>query len=216
MKNQFHPLRFSNYLRRTVTTAVVALHVAMFLQPASPAEAQSGQIQLQKAQESILFGEFDEALAMVESAIASGELEGGSLREAHVLAAQCHLEAGDDDALKQSICSAHIADPLWRPSTAILTEAEVTRFSEALRLCPKNSPKVSFPETIPVQTPSTEGEEDGDSGKPWFKRPLGWIVGGAAAAAGVAVVILGGGGGDDAADPEDPVGMGDFPDPPTQ
>lgn len=197
--------------------------------------ASSVEDRLQDAQDSFLFGDFGAAATGVIGLIEQGGLTPALLREANVLAAQCYLELGDEAAVDAAICAAHDADPLWQPSTNVLTEREVLRFATALRSCPeatrnttpffRNSPSGvdagiapagAQPQSAISQNPDPATSLDptgGDAGSSsWLKKPVTWIVGGTAAAVGVVLAMAGGGsGGDDPGAPSTPGGIGDFP-----
>lgn len=202
-------------------------------------QAEAPEQALRAAQDSFLFGEYDAAAAGALHLIEKGGLPPALLREAHVLAAQCYLELGAEDAVDAAICAAHTVDPLWQPSSTVFTEREVIRFAAALRACPeaptRSAPVLERP-TDGTSSPSpnlTPGSQSPGSraalaspdstsqvagvppqaGRPWFRRPLSWIVGGAAAV-GIAVLSLGSGDGGSPNGPEDSGntdGMGDFP-----
>ena len=189
----------------------------------------SAEEQLRQAQDAFLFGDFSAAASGVISLVDQTGLSAALRREANLLAAQCYLELGDDAAVEAAICATHDADPLWQPSSDVLTEREVLRFSTALKGCP-DAPRATGPviEGPPASSPGIPvgssvdatssvrvdpaavdplGSSDEPGSRPWFRKPVTWIVGGAAAAVGI-VLAMGGGGADD---PATPTGIGDFP-----
>ncbi|MEZ4649784.1 MAG: hypothetical protein R3E97_13560 [Candidatus Eisenbacteria bacterium] len=135
---------------RTTSIAALAAYLVGGGGLSIPASAGTVQDQLLEAQDAFLFGDFDVAATKVIAIIETGGLTPSLLREAHVLAAQCYLELGDEAAVDAAICAAHDADPLWQPSTAVLTEREVIRFATALRSCPES------PRHNPTLIPGTE------------------------------------------------------------
>ncbi|MCA9755879.1 MAG: hypothetical protein KDA27_08770 [Candidatus Eisenbacteria bacterium] len=136
--------------RRTTSIAALGAYLLGSGTLAIPASASTIEDRLLAAQDAFLFGDFDVAATKVLEIIEMGGLTPSLLREAHVLAAQCYLELGDEAAVDAAICAAHDADPLWQPSSAVLTEREVIRFATALRSCPES------PRNTPLLIPGTQ------------------------------------------------------------
>ena len=141
------------------------------------ADAKSVEDQLQEAQDAFLFGDFGAAANGVIGLIGQGGLTPPILREANVLAAQCYLELGDEAAVDAAICAAHDADPLWQPSTNVLTDREVLRFATALRGCPETirSTKPFFRSTPPIPDTTSGGSSaaSGTDARPAESAPAG-------------------------------------------
>lgn len=143
-----------------VPSAPLALALSSLAFADRSAQARTPEEVLQGAQDSFLFGDYDAAAAEALRLIERGELPPALLREAHVLAAQCYLELGAEEAVDAAICAAHAVDPLWQPSSTVFTEREVIRFAAALRACPEvPARRAPGPDTslgnVPGATPGT-------------------------------------------------------------
>ena len=167
----------------------------------TPAHAASPREELTTIEDYFLVADFATALDQVDDLIATGKLEGGTLRDAYVLKARCQVGLGHRSAAADSYCNALRVDPGWRPDPDFFTKDEIEVFEQARGACGDTEGR-----------PRASGSGDylpppESRAKPWYKN---WKIV-APIAAGVVilgVVLLSGGDDDDEA-------LDDFPPPPS-
>jgi hypothetical protein len=149
--------------------------------------AQSPREELAQATDEFNYGNFLNALSIVNRLAAEGDLSGDDLRDAYALQARCEGELGNRSNALAAFCEVIRIDPSWRPNPSLYTSNEEAIFQEALNEC----------------------EPEGGGMKKWY------LIGGGAAAA-VILAILAGGSGGNGDDPGNGGGttLPDFPDPP--
>jgi hypothetical protein len=169
--------------------------------PAAMADAGAD---LEQARYHFDFGEYDQAGALLTSAIEGGGLSGEDLRDAYVLRARCALAQGQATTAGDDFCEVIRMDGAWRPDPVEFTAAEVAGFEAAQANC-------AAPEPVVAPPPAEEKKSKG-----FFAKPIGWIVTGAVVVGGV--ILATGGGGDDGGGgggtPADP--LADPPPPPAK
>jgi len=165
------------------------------------------------------FAEFNQALDICNQLITGGSLTGDDLRDVYVLKARCLVNVGNHSMAQESFCSALKQDKSWRPAPDLLTKDEQADFDLALAGCvletapapvkpapAKPAPAISPAATAPATAPAPA------EGKPWYKKPVFWVLG--AAAIGGAVALAGGGSkGGGGSSPTGP--LPGFPNPPS-
>ena len=183
---------------RGMATLTVAVFLAATLDAAfliRSAEAASGREALEEAQDYFLVADFNTALDKVNGLLASGDLEGGALRDAWVLKARSELGLGHRSAAVDAYCEALRVDASWRPDPDFFTKDEVAVFEQAKEGCRLEST------TPPPITPAPVS-----AGEPWYKKKSTWYIAGGVVAAGILVAVLAGGGDDEtAAEPDLPL-----------
>lgn len=179
----------------------VILVLAAFMGTACPGGRWLGdalaqpQQDLAQAEEHIQFGEFDEALTILDSLIHTGDLSGDPLREAYALKGRGHALKGQDYLAIDAFCKALNTDPDWRPDEIEYTEPELELFEQAIGMGCHEKPEV-------VDVVDDKPDEGGS--KKWY------YVAGTAVVGVLAVILLGGS--DEVTPSEDQ--LDDFPDPP--
>lgn len=175
-----------------VTVLFVALLLALAV--AAPVRAQSGdgsaaRDELVTATDEFNYGNFLNALSIVNRLTAGGELSGDDLRDAYALQARCEAELGNRANARSAFCEVIRIDPGWRPNASLYTSTEKAIFEEALVEC----------------------KPEGGGRNKWYL-----IGGGAAAAVLIAIIAGGSGGGDDGGNGNGggTTTLPDFPDPP--
>ena len=153
---------------------------------------------LDRAQDLYDFAEFQQSLDLVTVLIDGGQLTETEARDAYVLRARDAIGLGLADQAKDDFCAAYQLDQTWKPDPVIFPRDEVDVFNTAVAGC----------KLAEVKKPASD---DGGKSKPWYSKPVTWIVGGAVV---IGAVVLGSGGGGDDPPPADPA-LEDFPDPPT-
>ena len=194
------------------TFFVSVLNLGLLARPAFAADPRE---ELTKAEDYFLVADFTTALAKVDTLLNSGDLSGGTLRDAHILKARCEVGLAHRSSAVESFCDALRVEPGWRPDPDLFTKDELEVFEQARTSCAasteptKPTTPTSQPTTPPAPKsgamPASAAAESG--GKPFYKKPLFLVLGAAVVAGGV--VALAGGGGDES-DPDLP----GFPDPP--
>jgi len=168
--------------------------------------------ELTRAEDYFLVADFATALTKVDALLDSGDLQGGTLRDAWVLRARCEVGLAHRSSAVEAFCQALRVEPTWRPDPDLYTKDELEVFEQARASCGAGGPG---PSTTPSREPSRPlGESRASSAsaeKPWYKKPVFLVVGGAVVAGGLIALASGGGGGD-GGDPDLPF----FPEPPTQ
>jgi hypothetical protein len=186
--------RQNGIFRATAWVAVVMLLATVVPIPrlVSVASAQ-GAGDLARARDHVDFAEYSEALDVLNPLIRNGSLTGTALRDAYVLKARSHIGLGQNAAAEEAFCNALRTDPQWRPDRVVFTQDEIAVFDSAQADCMMAAPEQA----------ATTGEN-----KPWYSKPVTWVVAGVAVIGGILLL----GGGDDET-PPDPIG--DPPPPPT-
>lgn len=201
-----HPIcRTFAGLSAAVFLASVA-HLAGF---ASPAWADARE-ELTKADDYFQVADFTTALAKVEALLDSGDLQGGTLRDAWVLKARCEVALAHRSSAADAFCQALGVEPGWRPDPDLYTKDEIEVFEQARANCAPTQSEPAKPQDpakpasrpSPTPPPMSTGDE-----KPWYKKPVFMVIGAGVLVGGA--LALGGGGGDDGGGPLPP-----FPDAP--
>jgi hypothetical protein len=185
---------------------VSALNLGLLTRSAYAADPRE---ELTKAEDYFLVADFATALAKVDALLSSGDLSGGTLRDAHVLKARCEVGLAHRSSAVESFCDALHVEPGWRPDPDLFTKDELEVFAQAQTSCgatttPTPEPGTqTTPSTAPSPMPPPVGEE-----KPFYKKPLFLGIGAAVLVGGI--VALSGGGGSDSSEPD----LQGFPEPP--
>lgn len=157
----------------------------------SSLHAQSPRDDLNTARSEFNYGNFLNALSIVNRLTVGSGLSGNDLRDAYALQARCEAEIGNWPNALAAFCEVIQIDPSWRPDQSLYTSNEKAIFEEAMRECKP---------------------DDGGGMNKWY------LIGGGAAAVLIAI-IAGGGGGGGGDDPGGGGGGGttlpDYPDPPS-
>ena len=149
---------------------------------------------LDRAQDLYDFAEFQQAQELVTGLIDGGQLVGDNLRDAYILRARCAVGLGLEKMAQEDFCSVLALDRNWAPDPIVFPKDEVALFNASKGNC---------------TTVAAKAEPAGDSGgKPWFKKPVAWIIGGVVVVGGLVLAL--GGGDDEVVDPDLPY----FPDTP--
>lgn len=188
-----------------------ALNLVALVRPASAADPRE---ELTKAEDYFLVADFTTALAKVDTLLDSGDLSGGTLRDAHVLKARCEVGLAHRSSAVESFCDALRVEPGWRPDPDLFTKDELEVFEQAKTSCAATSEPTKEPgQTPPASTapkssampPPVAAEKEG---KPFYKKPLFLGIGAAVVVGGI--VALASGGGDESSEEDLPA----FPEPP--
>ena len=150
---------------------------------------------LERAQDLYDFAEFQQALDLVTALIQGGQLTETEKRDAHILRARSSIGLGLNTQAKDDFCAVFMIDPTWKPDPVIFPQDEINVFNSSVAGC-----KVAEAKPAPEKSTS----------KPWYMKPVTWVVGGAVI---LGAVVLGGGGGSDSPTPVP--ALEGFPDPPT-
>ncbi len=156
------------------------------------------------------FAEFSQALDICNELISAGTLAGNDLRDVYVLKARCLVNVGNHSMAQESFCSALKVDKAWRPAADLLTKDEQADFDLALAGCKLEAAPAVTPKPVPTIPSAITPSSAASGGKPWYKKPVFWVLG--VAVIGGAVALAGGGskGGDESAGP-----LPGFPPPPS-
>jgi hypothetical protein len=160
----------------------------------------AGPEQLEEAQRSFEFAEYDKALNQVETLIQGGLLTGNDLRDAHLLKGRCLLAMDREPEALISFCEAMKVDSIWQPDTFEFKTDEIEAFNRARDTCDLETREK------PEEKERKEGEKKGPS------KLLYYLVGGVVLVAGAVALAAGGGGGDGDGNGEEE--LPGFPDPP--
>ena len=190
---------------------VSALNLGLLTRAAYAADPRE---ELTKVEDYFLVADFATALTKVDALLNSGDLSGGTLRDAHVLKARCEVGLAHRSSAVESFCDALHVEPGWRPDPDLFTKDELEVFAQAQTSCaatPTPAPEPGTQTTPSTGTSSTKtpdmpppvGEE-----KPFYKKPLFIGIGAAVLVGGI--VALAGGGGSDSSEPD----LQGFPEPP--
>ena len=191
--------------RSTATRGFASLTTAVFLAAALnlavlpvAARAADAREELEKAQDSFLIADFGTALSQVTNLIESGDLRGGALRDAYILAARCEVGLAHRASAVDWFCEVLAVESSWQPDKDLYTKDEVEVFEQARNTCPP-----------PSEAPPEPGFSSRVSaGDPWYMNKTYWLIGGGVVVLG-ALLLLGGG-----EDDEGPPPLADFPPPP--
>ncbi|GJM44415.1 MAG: hypothetical protein DHS20C21_12570 [Gemmatimonadota bacterium] len=194
--------------RGTTTRGLASLTMAVFLAATLnlailpvAAQAADAREDLEKAQDNFLIADFSTALTQVTSLIESGDLRGGVLRDALVLAARCEVGLAHRASAVDWFCEVLAVEPSWQPDKDLYTKDEVVVFDQARQSCPAADTGATSPE------PGFSSRVSASD--PWYKNKTYWAIGGGVILVG-AILLLAGGGDDEPA----PVPLTDFPPPP--
>src|SRR5262245_7098361 len=116
-----------------------------------PAYAADPREELTKAEDYFLVADFTTALAKVDTLLNSGDLSGGTLRDAHILKARCEVGLAHRSSAVESFCDALHVEPGWRPDPDLFTKDELEVFEQAKTSCATTTE----PTTQPGKTPPT-------------------------------------------------------------
>jgi hypothetical protein len=163
-----------------------------------PAALATVQQDLERAQDLYDFAEFQQAMDLVTSLIAGGQLTETQKRDAYVIRARSAVGLGLTDQAQEDFCGVHQLDQTWNPDPVMFPKDEVDAFNAAVLDCQ-------------VAAAEEEKQEDGEK-KPFYMKPVVWA---AAAGAVILGVVLAGGGSDDETPPATEPALDDFPEPPT-
>ncbi len=195
--------------RKSRALALAAL--GAFLVSVCPLGALAAEPQdLGQARNHYEFAEFNKALDICNALITGGTLTGSDLRDAYILKARCLVNLGNHSMAQESYCEALRTDKSWRPAPDLLTKDEQDVFDRTLASCVLETAPAPAPKPVPVVPPTIAPSAAGES-KPWYKKPVFWVLG--AAVIGGAVALAGGGGGNGGGTPAGP--LPGFPPPPT-
>ncbi len=100
----------------------------------SPGSAQAQASDLAAAQRLYDSGQFTEAAAALQEAIASGRVIGGDVIAAKELLARCQTKAGDEAGSRRTFLSLLRQDPLYRPDALRVPADEMFAYEAAKRL----------------------------------------------------------------------------------
>ncbi len=188
-------MRFDNFPRfaacpRSRSTIGALLLFALLCAVAQPVavHAQTPRDELNTARSEFNYGNFLNALSIVNRLTQSGALSGDDRRDAFALQARCEAELGNRPNALAAFCEVIQIDPSWRPDQSLYTSNEKAIFEEAWQECAPAS---------------------GGGMKKWY------LIGGGAAAVLIAIIAGGGGGGDDPGGGGGGTTLPEFPDPPT-
>ncbi|NNE10202.1 MAG: hypothetical protein HKN20_16705 [Gemmatimonadetes bacterium] len=176
-----------------VARFIIPVLLAVLLAAAHPpvAEAQTPRDELANATNEFNYGNFLNALSIVNRLTTGGALSGDDLRDAYALQARCEAELGNRVNARNAFCEVIQIDGSWRPDSSLYTSTEKEIFEEALLEC----------------------RQEGGGRNKWY------LIGGGAAAAVLLAILAGGsGGGGDGDGDGNGDGNGTlpgFPDPPT-
>lgn len=175
---------------------------------ATPAFADARE-ELTKADDYFQVADFATALAKVDALLDSGDLQGGTLRDAYVLKARCEVALAHRSSAVDAFCSALRVEPGWRPDPDLYTKDEIEVFDQARENCAATPTEPEKPQdpAKPADRPSPFATAAPAAGKAWYKKPVFMAVGGAVLVGGV-IALAGGGGGDGDSD------LPGFPNPP--
>jgi len=163
-----------------------------------PAVLATVQQDIEHAQDLYDFAEFQQAMDLVTSLIASGQLTETEERDAYIIRARSAVQLGLTAQANEDFCAVHTLDQTWLPDPVMFPKDEVDLFNAAMPDCQQAA----------VEPDPEEGSED----VPFYKKPVAWAVG---AGAVILAVLLLGGGSDDEETPAAPA-LDDFPPPPTK
>lgn len=155
-----------------------------------PAAMATARQDLDRAQDLYDFAEFQQALELVTGLVDGKQLVGNNLRDAYILRARCAVGLGLEKMAQEDFCSVMNLDKNWKPDPVIFPKDEVALFNASRGNCTITTAKAA--------PAATSG-----SSKPWYKKPVAWVVGGVVLIGGAALA-LGGGGDDTPADPDLP------------
>ncbi|MFN8179139.1 MAG: hypothetical protein U0167_14510 [bacterium] len=185
---------------------------------ARPARAADPREELTKADDYFQVADFTTALSKVQALIDSGDLSGGTLRDAYILKARCEVGLAHRSSAVESFCNALRVEPGWRPDPDLYTKDELQVFDQAKASCSTSSTEPSKQPTKetpaqpvkerPSAMPAPESSGAGGEGKPFYKKPLFLALGGALVVGGI--IAATGGGSSTTTAPNLP----DFPGPP--
>jgi hypothetical protein len=186
-----------------------ALNLALLVRSAQAADARE---ELAKADDYFQVADFSTALTKVNALLESGDLSGGTLRDAYALKARCEVGLAHRSSAVEAFCEALRVEPGWRPDPDLYTKDELEVFEQARGSCTGEQPtkqpsqeptKTERPSAMPAPVSAGGGE------KPFYKKPLFLGIGAAVVVGGI--VALAGGGDDGGGGEPDLPG---FPPPP--
>lgn len=207
--------------RRAVASLVLLTFMSLVtrdLVVAPAAWAATPREELTKAEDYFQVADFATALQKVDALLKAGDLEGSTLRDAHILKARCELGLAHRSNAVDSFCQALRVDAAWRPDPDFYTKDEVEAFDQARTTCATGTKDA--PKTDTAVKPTTKDKKKDDEkrttidmtgvseSKPWYKKPLILGIIGAVVVGGIVLALSGGGDEDAGAD------LADFPDPP--
>jgi hypothetical protein len=152
-----------------------------------PAAMATARQDLDRAQDLYDFAEFQQALELVTGLVDGGQLVGDNLRDAYILRARCAVGLGLEKMAQDDFCSVMNLDKNWAPDPVVYPKDEVALFNASRGNCALETAKAE--------------PADSSGGKPWFKKPVAWVVGGVVLIGGAALALGGGGDDDTPADP---------------
>lgn len=166
------------------------------------AHAADAREELSRAEDYFLVADFATALEQVDSLIDSGDLKGGALRDAYVLAARCEVGLAHRSSAVDWFCEVLRVAPTWLPDADLYTKDEIEVFEQARGTCASSDSGSSGVGRAEPRFSSRVSEGD-----PWYKNKTYLAIGGGLVAVGVILAVSGGD--DDEASP-----LADFPPPP--
>jgi hypothetical protein len=184
-----HPVVRAAAMLTLAVFAATTIDLALFAVTAQAADREA----LDQAQDYFLVADFATALDKVNGILASGDLEGGALRDAWVLKARCEIGMAHRSAAADAYCEALRVEPSWRPDPDLFTKDELAVFEQALASC--NLESTTPPSPLPPAAAS--------GATPWYKKKSTLLIAGGVVVAGVLVAVLAGGS-DDSEDPDLP------------
>jgi hypothetical protein len=179
-----HPVLRLAAMLTVAVFAVTTLDLAFFAVSAEAADREG----LDQAQDYFLVADFATALDKVNGLLASGDLEGGALRDAWVLKARCEIGMAHRSSAADAYCEALRVEPSWRPDPDLFTKDELAVFEQALASC--NLESTTAPSPLPPSAASA-------AATPWYKKKSTLYIAGGVVVAAVLVAVLAGGGDDE-------------------
>jgi hypothetical protein len=205
---RFHRSNPACRLVALVTAATFLASTVDLVILARPALADARE-ELTRAEDYFLVADFATALQKVETLLDSGELSGGTLRDAWVLKARCEVGLAHRSTAVDAFCQALRVEPTWRPDPDLYTKDEMEVFEQARGSCAGGAPaQPTGEQPREPSRPLGERQPEATGGKPWYKKPAFLLVGGAVLVGGAIALAAGGGGDDGESD------LPNFPDPP--
>jgi hypothetical protein len=178
-----------------LTAAVFLASVVDLALLARPARAADPREELTKAEDYFLVADFTTALTKVQALIDSGDLSGGTLRDAYILKARCEVGLAHRSSAVEAFCDALHVEASWRPDPDLYTKDELQVFDQAKSSCggtSESSTEGGTPSTPSAMPPPVSSAAAG-GGTPFYKKPLFLAIGGAVLVGGIIALASGGG-----------------------